>query len=95
MPDIPQEAGQWHIDSMDGFDMDAYPYRLSGPYGTEDEALRAADGHFADLEASQPSASSGGLWGIQDRLYLVRPDGTSMRLHNRSPASSDPGKMTA
>jgi len=76
-------SAEWNLDTKDGFDMEAEPFRLSGPYGSEEEALRAADARFAELEALQPCAESGGQEGIQDRLYLVRPDGSSRRLFPR------------
>ena len=78
-----KNAGMWHLDSMDGFDTEAERFRLSGPYGSEEAALAAAGERFAELERLQPSASSGGQGGIQDRLYLVRPDGSSRRLFPR------------
>lgn len=40
----------------------------------------AARARLAELARSQPAASSGGQDGMQDRVDVVRPDGTSFRV---------------
>lgn len=51
-------------------------------YDTPQEALADAQKRLADLERTQPAASSGGQapGGIQDRVYLVHPDGRRERV---------------
>ncbi len=70
----------WYVDSMDGFDVDAEIFELSGPYATLREALNAVTERFAYLERMQPHA--GGQSGIQDRVYLRHPDGRRERLYS-------------
>jgi hypothetical protein len=75
----------WFLDAMDGFDTDAEPYRFAGPYSTEEAALAEADTYFEYLENDCPPDASDGctFTGIQDRLYLVTPDGQRRRLYPR------------
>jgi hypothetical protein len=72
-------GGQWRLRGHDTFAGEDYP--LPGTYWTEAQAQRAARRRLAELERMQPSASSGGQrpGGIQDRVYIVRPDGTAYR----------------
>lgn len=51
-------------------------------YDTYEEALADARVRLASLEASQPASSSGGqaYGGIQDRVYVVHPDGRHERV---------------
>jgi hypothetical protein len=51
-------------------------YTLDGVYHTEQEAVVAAQIRLRHLEQTQPSSSSGGqgMFGIQDRVYVLRPD---------------------
>jgi len=87
-------ADTWKLEGYDTFD--GMPYPL-GEYKREDgttldgmqpsypsyEAARAdARKRLADLERTQPSASSGGQgWaGIQDRVHIVHPDGRKERV---------------
>jgi len=51
-------------------------------YETHDEALADARQRLADLEKTQPASSSGGqgFSGIQDRVYIVHPDGHKERI---------------
>lgn len=51
-------------------------YSLPGRFLTEPAALRAAQRQFRKLEKLQPSSYSGGQAGIQDQVYIVRPDRT-------------------
>jgi len=66
--------GEWHLEGYDTFDGE--PYRLEGHYVNEAAATRAAQECLAKLEEDQPSESSGGRDGIQDRVFIVRPDGS-------------------
>ena len=56
-------------------------YGLDGRYSSRAEAEQAARERLAHLELIQPSASSGGQgrYGIQDRVYIIAPDGSSSR----------------
>ena len=73
MPD-----GKWKLEGYDTFSREDYP--LPGEYDTEDTAIAAAKKHLEYLERTQPSESSGGQDGTQDRVYLIRPDGTKFRV---------------
>jgi hypothetical protein len=70
--------GKWTLQGYDTFAHESYP--LDGEFDTEQAAIAAAKDHLDELERTQPSASSGGQDGIQDRVYVVRPDGTSFRV---------------
>jgi len=69
----------WKIRGHDTFE-DA-PYRLEGKYGSQDAAEEGARSRLEYLEKNQPTESSGGQAddGIQDRVFVVRPDGTEYR----------------
>ena len=64
----------WELRGYDAFAQEWYP--LPGCFLSEEEALRAARHWLSELERMQPSAHSGGQQGIQDRVYVVRPDGS-------------------
>lgn len=68
----------WRLEGHDRFDGDDYP--LDGTYPDQAAAEKAARDRLAELERTQPSASSGGQGGIQDWVYVVRPDGTRYRI---------------
>ena len=70
--------GKWKLEGYDIFSREDYP--LPGEYDTEDSAITAAKKRLEDLERTQPSESSGGQDGIQDQVYLIRPDGTKFRV---------------
>ena len=65
----------WKLRGYDAFSAEAYP--IAGDYGSEAEAILAAERVLADLERQQPSQSSGGQQGIQDQVFIVRPNGTA------------------
>ncbi len=69
----------WKLEGYDTFEGESYP--LDGTYGTETAAVQAAKDRLAYLERTQPSASSGGQGGLQDRVFVVRPDGSTARAH--------------
>jgi hypothetical protein len=71
----------WRLEGYDTFEGASYP--LKGEYSDEKAARGAAQERLAELERTQPSSSSGGQGdlGIQDRVYIVRPDGSKYRFH--------------
>ena len=69
---------KWTLIGYDTFDFASYP--LAGEYDSEAEAIAAAQRELADIERTQPTASSGGQDGIQDQVFVVAPDGTSQRI---------------
>lgn len=74
---MPQK--KWTLEGLDRFDGGFYP--IFGEHDTEGEALEAAKVELAEIERLQPSSSSGGQGpdGIQDRIYIVRPNGSKYR----------------
>jgi hypothetical protein len=74
--------GKWRLEGYDTFEggSNAY-YPIEGEYGSEGGAEQAARDRLIELEATQPSESSGGQrsTGIQDRVYIVSPDGKRRR----------------
>jgi hypothetical protein len=76
------KTGKWSLDGYDTFEggPDAY-YPLEGEYDDEQSAQAAARKRLAELEKTQPSSSSGGqsFGGIQDQVFVVRPDGSKYR----------------
>lgn len=71
-------AKKWQLLGYDTFAEEEYP--LSGEYGSESEAITEAMKRLEELEKLQPSQHSGGQDGIQDRVYVIRPDGTIFRV---------------
>lgn len=69
---------QWTLQGYDTFDREHYS--LPGHFGSEPEATEAARARLAGLERTQPSSASGGQDGIQDHVYVVRPDGSRFRV---------------
>jgi hypothetical protein len=72
--------GKWRLAGWDVFSNEDYD--LDGEHETEALALEAARKRLEELEVLQPTASSGGQapGGIQDRVYVARPDGTRYRV---------------
>jgi len=70
----------WRLEGYDTFEGEFYP--LDGSYETKELAIAAAKDRLKALEKSQPSASSGGqgFGGIQDRVFVVGPDGKRVRI---------------
>ena len=70
---------KWRLEGLDTFEGEPYP--LPGEYGSQKEAEEAAAQRMGRLEKTQPSETSGGqsFDGIQDRIYIIRPDGTTYR----------------
>lgn len=69
----------WRLMGWDTFS--GHWYDLDGEYRDEYAAREAAKERLEQLEEIQPTSSSGGQdhYGIQDRVYIVRPDGTNYR----------------
>ncbi|OGG44092.1 hypothetical protein A2841_01205 [Candidatus Kaiserbacteria bacterium RIFCSPHIGHO2_01_FULL_48_10] len=77
-----EEKRVWRLEGYDTFEggHDAF-YPIEGEYESESAAQTAARQRLKKLERSQPSSSSGGQssTGIQDRVYIVRPNGEKYR----------------
>jgi hypothetical protein len=67
----------WSLEGYDTFAGECYP--LPGRFRNEEAARRAAHKYLLKLERTQPSAVSGGQDGIQDQVYIRRPDGSMYR----------------
>jgi hypothetical protein len=78
-PHRDKEEGCWRLAGHDTFE--GTDYGLDGRYASRAEAEAAARERLARLERIQPSASSGGQgrYGIQDRVYIIAPDGSASR----------------
>ncbi len=72
------QHNKWRLLGYDTFSSEEYP--LEGEYDTETDAIAAARARLAELEETQPSESSGGQDGIQDRVFVIRPDGSCFRV---------------
>lgn len=68
----------WRLEGYDTFGGESYA--LAGAYASEAEAREAARRRLAELERLQPTASSGGQSGIQDRVYILAPSGERIRV---------------
>jgi hypothetical protein len=86
------QATPWRLQGYDTFSME--DYGLDGEYRDQEAAELAGQERLAELERTQPSASSGGQGGIQDRVYVVRPDGSTYRLWPRRPAAGIPDRAS-
>jgi predicted LPLAT superfamily acyltransferase len=64
----------WNLRGWDTFAGESY---LVGRYFTEAGARRAAKRYLRRLEKDQPAAIAG---PIQDKVYVVRPDGSEFQL---------------
>lgn len=80
----------WKISGYDTFANE--PYWLPGRYGSQQAAERAARRRLGLLELMQPGETSGGQAGIQDQVFIHRPDGTSY--HFEHPEPIRPGFFT-
>jgi hypothetical protein len=76
-------AQKWHLKGYDTFEGgEGAFYPLDGEFDDEQAAIDAARERLVELEKTKPSAGSGGqdeIGGIQDKVYIVRPDGSSYR----------------
>ena len=71
-------AKKWRLIGWDTFSSEEYSL---SEHKTQALAEIAAAERMQHLEATQPSSTSGGqgLFGIQDQVYIERPDGTRYR----------------
>ncbi len=75
-----QFRGQWVLQGWDTFA--GHSYAIPGRYRTREAAVRAARRELVRLEKQQPTASSGGQDGIQDKVYVIGPNGESERVRD-------------
>lgn len=70
---------KWKLIGHDTFAREDYPL---SEHESEEAAIEAARARLRSLEVTQPSATSGGQGdeGIQDRVFIERPDGTRYRV---------------
>ena len=69
---------KWKLVGWDTFSSEEYSL---SEHKTQQLAETAAAERMQELERTQPSSSSGGqgFFGIQDQVYIERPDGTRYR----------------
>ncbi len=72
------QNGKWKLRGHDTFANEDYP--LEGEFDSEDDAIATAKVHLADLEIMQPSLETGGQSGIQDQVFVIRPDGSRFQV---------------
>ena len=67
----------WKVYGFDAFEGGPDAWYELGSYSTYEKALDHAKKKRDELEKTQPSASSGGsgFGGIQDRVYVIHPNG--------------------
>ena len=70
-------ADAYRLKGYDTFSRDYY--EIAGEFPTLQEAEAAARKELQELEISQPSKQSGGQDGIQDRVYVIYPNGQYVR----------------
>lgn len=72
-------SGKWKLEGWDVFD--AGNYKIDGEYDTEEQAIEVAKMRLLELERDQSTETSGGQSdkGIQDRIFIVGPDGSKYR----------------
>jgi hypothetical protein len=70
--------GVWTLVGLDTFENEWYP--LDGDFTSEAEARLAAATRLDYLDVTQPVESSGGQSGIQDQVWVVRPDSSKFRV---------------
>lgn len=67
---------KWVLIGLDTFDGEFYPF---SEHDTELECNAAATERLKELEKRQPSSSSGGQSGIQDRVFILEPGSSTAR----------------
>ena len=77
----PREEQEWRLEGYDAFDEESYPIS-GGPWRTYETVRNAAMERLRELEERQPSSNSGGqgVFGIQDRVFIVHPNGRRERV---------------
>jgi hypothetical protein len=68
---------KWRLRGYDTFSGESY--KLPGRYRSEAQAQRAAHRRLRQVERNQPAETSGGQNGIQDQVFIIRPDATEYR----------------
>lgn len=70
-----KKTKKWRLVGWDTFSSEEYHI---SEHKSQAEAETAAAERMQELERTQPSSSSGGqgLFGIQDRVHIERPDGS-------------------
>lgn len=63
-----------------GFDTFSSEWYNLSTHNTEAAAREAAQEKLRENESHQPTSSSGGQSGIQDRVYIGLPDGSTYRV---------------
>lgn len=84
------DQGKWTLTGVDGFSDE--PYEIPGAYDTEERARDVARLHLAAIELTQPTSETGGQGedGIQDRIYIISPNGNEYRYFDDSPTRVPP-----
>ena len=79
----PSEEMKYKLEGFDTFEGESYD--LPGSFNTKAAAESAALDVLKELERTQPSSLSGGqsVFGIQDRVFIVNPNGTKHRVMPR------------
>lgn len=74
-----ESTSKWTLEGYDTFSDESYS--LEGEYDSRKDAELVAMGRLVELERTQPTESSGGQKedGIQDRVFIVAPDGNKER----------------
>ena len=73
----------WGVEGYDTFESGDAHYTVKEDLGSEAEALIGATEYMQKLERWQPTETSGGQgpYGIQDHVYIVRPDGSRYQFY--------------
>lgn len=87
----PAGTPQWRLEGYDTFAGEEYPlgaYDVDDyqpAYPSRDAARTDALRRLAELDRTQPNAGGQGRNGIQDRVYIVHPDGRKERITTTAP----------
>ena len=73
-----ESKNKWGLEGWDTFARESYP--LSGSFESREAAMKAALEKLKIIEQQQPAETSGGQSGIQDRIYIVDPEGQAERV---------------
>ena len=73
-----EDGNIWTVEGYDTFSRESY--ELPGIYFSEEEAVKFALEYLEKLEKQQPKRFSGGQSGIQDQVFVIRPDGSNFRV---------------
>lgn len=70
-PGDSKDPGKYHLDGFDTFEGESYP--LARDIDDLPTAQMLYTAGMRHLEETQPSSSSGGQNGIQDKVYIIHP----------------------